>query len=292
MKSRKILLFGASGMVGSRILDLKPENINFVAPSRKELDLVNSAHFSQYIENHNPDMIVYAAGIVRQDQAEQEQEIATLLNTSAPGLISKIASKNSIPLVYFSTDAVFDGKKSESPYLEEDRKNPVNFYGSTKAKGEDLVLSASNKNLVIRLISVYSGNYGNKIDFARRGLEILLKGMRYDAIEDLYFNPTYVDDAANGFLKSIEKKITGIIHVAAVDQITNYGFLKLIAKEFQLNEGLVRPVKFKNFFKENSAKRGQFTWLDTSKAQKLLGKNTLHTNFENIKKFKKDYFLQ
>ena len=94
MKSRKILLFGASGMVGSRILDLKPENINFVAPSRKELDLVNSAHFSQYIENHNPDMIVYAAGIVRQDQAEQEQEIATLLNTSAPGLISKIASKN------------------------------------------------------------------------------------------------------------------------------------------------------------------------------------------------------
>ncbi len=292
MKSRKILLFGASGMVGSRILDLKPENINFVAPSRKELDLVNSAHFSQYIENHNPDMIVYAAGIVRQDQAEQEQEAALLLNTKVPGLISKIASKNSIPLVYFSTDAVFDGKKSESPYLEEDRKNPVNFYGLTKAKGEDLVLSASNKNLVIRLISVYSGNYGNKIDFARRGLEILLKGMKYDAIEDLYFNPTYVDDAANGFLKSIEKNISGILHVAAVDQITNYGFLKLIAKEFQLNAGLVSPVKFKNFFKENSAKRGQFTWLDTSKAQKLLGTNTLHTNFENIKKFKKDYFLQ
>jgi len=292
MKSRKILLLGATGMVGSRISDLKPENINFVAPSRKELNLVKSAHLSQYIEDQKPDLIAYAAGIVRQDQAEQEQEAAELLNTTTPELLSKIALKNSIPLVYFSTDAVFDGKKSESPYREEDRKNPVNFYGLTKAKGEDLVLSASNKNLVIRLISVYSGNYVKKIDFARRGLEILSKGMKYDAIEDLYFNPTFVDDAANGFLKSIEKNINGILHVAAIDQITNYDFLKLMADEFQLNAGLVRPVKFKNFFKENSAKRGQFTWLDTSKAQKLLGKNILHTNLENIKKFKKDYFLQ
>lgn len=289
MKSAKIILFGATGLVGSRITDLLSEKIEILAPTRLEVDLTSTENIKKYLDRKRADYIVYAAGITRQDQAEEEKELALILNSKAPEMIAKIANEELIPLIYFSTDAVFDGKKSNSSYLETDKINPVNYYGITKAKGEEAILSASNKNLVIRLISVYTGKFTKKSDFARRGLEKISKGEIYESISDLYFNPTYVDDAVEGFLSSIEKQISGILHIGSSETISNYDFMIDLVDALNFDRKLVRKVAFKDFFNNNSAKRGQYTWLDVTKAQTLLGGGVINSNKINIQKFKVMY---
>ncbi len=289
MKSTKIILFGSSGMVGSRIVELLSETFEIVMPLRRDVDLTKDFEIENFLAKNRADYIIYAAGITKQDQAEDEKELALRLNASVPKLIAQIASKNSTPLIYFSTDAVFDGNMSERPYLEEDQINPVNYYGLTKVYGEEEVLKGSNRNLILRLISVYSAHYEKKVDFARRALAKLLMKEAHEGITDLYFNPTYSDDAVASVKSAINKKATGIYHIGSRDVISNYEFMVDLANVFSIDKNLVKPVIFKDFFKKTQAKRGQYTWLDTSKAQRFFGKEVLHTNIDNLKKFKKEF---
>lgn len=289
MKSTKIILFGSSGMVGSRIVEMLSETLDIVMPLRRDVDLTKDFEIEKFLDNNRADYIIYAAGVTRQDQAEDEKELALRLNASVPKLIAHIASKNSIPLIYFSTDAVFDGKMSERPYLEEDHINPVNYYGLTKAYGEEAVATNSSRNLILRLISVYSAHYEKKVDFARRALSKILNQETHEGITDLYFNPTYSDDIITSVKSAINKKATGIYHIGSCDVISNYEFMVNMADIFSVDKNLVKPVLFKDFFKESKAKRGQYTWLDTSKAQRIFGKEVLHSNIDNLKKFKKEF---
>lgn len=292
MKSTKIILFGATGLVGSRIVDLLSERIDIMAPRRSEVDLTDSENIKRYLDGKRVDYIVYAAGIAKQDQAEEEKEFALMLNAKTPALISKIANEESIPVIYFSTDAVFDGNKSEKPYNEVDHINPVNYYGFTKAKGEDAVLRGGRKNLVLRLISVYSGKFEKKKYFARRVLDKLSANEVCEGITDLYFNPSFSDDICYSLASSIEKEVSGIFHIGACDIITNYDFMVNMAKEFSYDEKLIKKTKFRDFFKDHPAKRGQYTWLDTTKGQKILGKGAMHTNAFNLKVFKEKYISE
>lgn len=289
MKSTKIILFGSTGMVGSRIVELLSDTLEIVKPSRSEVDLNKDYHIEKFLDKNNADYIVYAAGVTRQDQAEEEKDLALRLNATVPNVIANAASKNSIPLIYFSTDAVFDGNKSDSPYREDDLISPVNYYGLTKAYGEESVLATSSRNLVIRLISVYSGSYERKIDFARRALVTLLKNEHYEGITDLFFNPTYCDDAVNSLNCAIAKKASGIFHTGSYDAISNYEFMVLLAESFSIKKNLVKPVTFKNFFANSKAQRGQFTWLDTSKARRLFGENVISTNAFNLSRFREEF---
>jgi len=287
MKSTKIILFGATGMVGSRIVELLSKKMEIEAPTHLDVDLTDAEEIKRYLDGIDADYIVYSAGITRQDQAEEEKELALTLNAKVPTLIAKIASAQSTPLVYFSTDAVFDVKQSARPYNELDSINPVNYYGLTKSEGEQSVLSQSSKNLVMRLISVYTGVYKKKKDFARRVLDKLALGEKSEGITDLYFNPTYSDDVCSSLESAIEKKVSGILHVGATDIISNYDFMVGMAREFDFDEKLIKKTEFANFFKGHAAKRGQYTWLDTTKGQKILGDGAMHSNIFNLSKFKK-----
>ena len=286
MKSTKIILFGSTGLVGSRITEFLSDTYEIVKPTRDEVDLYKDKEIEKFLGKNQADYIVYAAGVTRQDQAEEEKDLALRLNATVPKLLAEIASKNSIPLIYFSTDAVFDGKQSTRPYNELDSINPVNYYGLTKAEGEQSVLSQSSKNLVIRLISVYTGVYEKKIDFARRALLKLSVNEPYEAITDLFFNPTYSDDVCSSLESAIKKKVSGIIHVGATDIISNYDFMVLMAREFNLDEKLIKKTEFAEFFRGHAAKRGQYTWLDTAKGQEVLGEDVMHSNIINLRKFK------
>ena len=239
MKSTKIILFGSTGLVGSRIIELLSKTYEIVNPTRDEVDLNKDYEIEKFLGKNQADYIVYAAGVTRQDQAEEEKDLALRLNATVPKIIAEIASKNSTPLIYFSTDAVFDGNKSDSPYREEDLIKPVNYYGFTKAYGEEAVLLKSDRNLILRLISVYTGHYEKKIDFARRALLKLSVNEHYEGITDLLFNPTYSDDAVNSLKCAIAKKASGVFHIGSSDIISNYEFMILLAESFSINKKLI-----------------------------------------------------
>ncbi len=289
MKSTKIILFGSTGLVGSKITEFLSDTYEIVNPTRGEVDLNKDYEIEKFLGKNQADYIVYAAGVTRQDQAEEEKDLALHLNATVPKVIAEIANKNSTPLIYFSTDAVFDGNKSECPYKEEDVVNPVNYYGLTKAYGEEAVLMKSDRNLVIRLISVYTGRYARKVDFARRALIKLSNNQSHEGITDLFFNPTYSDDAVNSLRCAIANKASGVFHIGSSDIISNYEFMILMAESFSINKKLIKAITFKDFFKNSKARRGQYTWLDTSKARRVFGENVVNTNVFNLDKFRREF---
>lgn len=286
MKKKKILLFGGSGLLGTRIKELLSKEYDLDFPSREKLNLVNKTEIDRYFETNRNDIVVYSAGITNQDLAESQPILAEQINSISAGWVAQNSLKNNIPMVYFSTDAVFNGKKKSAQYQESDKISPVNVYGKTKSEGESKVLDTSNKNTVIRLISIYTANYQRKIDFVRRILSNLNDNRNIVGIVDQYSNPTFSDTAVIALKKIIEKEIHGVIHIGSSDYTSNYQFTTEIAKTFGYNENLIQGITFKDFFRKSSLKRGQFAWLNVSKAIELLGSNVIGGNMQNLEKMK------
>lgn len=281
MKKKRILLIGSSGMVGAHILQTMSPEYKITAPTRQEMDLSSENEIEKYLHNRNFDAIIHAAGVTSQEFAEKNKEYAMQINCLSLNPILQYAKNFNIPLIYFSTDAVFDGIKSNRPYVEDDHIKPVNHYGYTKAKGEELVLGSNSINTVLRLVSVYTENYTKKIDFVRRANSQMRSGAICFGITDSYFNPTFTDDVVSALRVVLHKSIGGVIHLGSVDTISNYDFIDLLRTINGYSSNLIKPVSFESIFEKSLVKRGQYCWLDTTKAQKILGE-VLHTNLWNL----------
>ena len=284
MKSTKIILLGSTGLVGSRLMESLNKKFNIDAPTRKTLDLTSDYQIDSYMDKNIPDVILYAAGIVGQDEAENNMELAKKINSTVVTKIAKRAKKIGSQVIYLSSDAVFSGTKDELK-KENSKLNPVNFYGKTKAYGEDAVLSAQDSNTVVRLISVYSSLQEKKIDFARGVLQNLEEKKIAFGIVDQFFNPTYIDFVGGAIEKVIKNHIPGILHLGASDCISNYSFAQLLAERFGYNKNIIVAKSFTEFNQLKIARRGQFCCLDVNYSKQILGDTFYKTNKENINSF-------
>lgn len=287
----KVLIFGGSGLIGSRIRQLLQTKYQIIAPSHQQVDVNNKKQIEQIIKTSKPNYIIYATGFTNPDQAERNPNLAYLLNAHAPAFIAKFSASIGVPILYFSTDAVFDGTKSNRSYLEDDKTHPLSEYGKSKLLGEQLVMSASKRNCIARVIMVYSHNFTKRKRFVQIALETLRKGEKFYGVADQIINPVYVDDVVTAVDLLIESRTYGIYHLGARDYVTNYDFVKKLAKVFNLNENLVTRISFKEFSKEKYAPRTKFCWLDTLKFRRKFGDNILHSTSEGINLFKSNLDL-
>jgi dTDP-4-dehydrorhamnose reductase len=286
---QKILIYGGTGLVGSRVLELLSSNFEFIAPTSDEVDLLNEEDIKKNIEQINPEQVLYAAGYTNVDKAEEDQDLCFGLNTIAVKTISDISSNLNIPLHYLSTDYVFNGEKSDLAYTEEDEPSPLSVYAKSKRDGEVLALDSNPKNSVIRLIMPYSAVHTKKLDLVRLVLGRLKNGEKVFGVTDQNVNPIFVDDLVFAIGKILENKSSGIYHVGASSFTTPDKFLHLLAKEFNLDENLITPQSFDEFSKTRPAKRPQHSWLDTSKFNKDFGEGILHSVEDGIKLFKEQF---
>lgn len=287
MSRQKILVYGITGMTGTRVAELLRDKFKIIGPPHSHLDLTSKKSVNKNIEDVRPGQILYLAGITKVDDAEANKKLAYLLNAEAVKYVSEKAAKLNIPLHYISTDAVFDGRLARRAYNENDKTNPISVYGKSKLEGERITLSSSKRNSVIRTIMIYSPYFLNKKDFARFAYESLKFKKQFSGIVDQFINPTYVDDLVNGISEILQKKAKGIYHIAATDSTTNYEFLKKIAKAFRFDEKLITKTTFYEFFNNKPASRQQYSRLSTEKFRKHFGKKILHTIDEGVKTFKK-----
>lgn len=284
---QKVLLFGGTGLVGSRILELLRDKFEFIAPTHEQVNLEDFEQIKENISQVKPDKILYAAGFTNVDEAETEVERCYLLNSKSVEFIVNQANLIKIPVYYFSTDYVFDGQKSDSAYTEDDSPNPLSVYAKSKREGEIKTLAASNKNCVVRVIMPYRVFYERKLDLARSVLERLKKGEKVFGVVDQNVNPLFTDDLAFGIGQLLEKKASGIYHLGARNFTTPFKFILSIAKKFSLDKDLIVPMKFSEFALTRRAKRPQHSWLDTSKFVREFGDDILHSVEEGIELFKK-----
>jgi len=176
-----ILIIGGSGQVGSEI-QVNPKNKDFKLhfPKSSELDLASKDSIINYFNTHAPDLVINLGAYTKVDKAEEEKERCSLINSMGPKVLAEEANKREIGLIHISTDYVF-GKDSSGPYNCQNNKAPINYYGQTKAEGEDNVLEIYSKSLVIRLSSVFS-NYGD--NFVKSIIRSIIKNDKTKVVSD------------------------------------------------------------------------------------------------------------
>lgn len=284
---QKILVYGISGMTGTRLAQLLKDKFRIVGPPHSHLDLTNKSQVLRNIKDVSPEQIVYLAGITKVDEAQNNTRLAYLLNANVPEYIAKIAAKRVIPINYISTDAVFDGRKKGISYSEQDKTNPISIYGKSKLTGEQKVQSQSKRNSIIRTIMIYSANFPHRKDFARSAYEFLKNKKEFSGIVDQIISPTFVDDLVWAIAAILEVRPGGIYHVASTDHTTNYDFVKKIAKAFKFDQKLTTKTTFDEFFKDKPAPRQQYSVLLTKKFRDQFGNGILHSIDKSIELFKK-----
>jgi dTDP-4-dehydrorhamnose reductase len=130
------------------------------------------------------------------DKAEDEKELANLINGSAPGVMARACAARGIPFVHISTDYVFDGT-GETPWTEDMHADPVNHYGTSKLIGEQEVIAAGGSYAILRTAWVFAGHGQN---FVRTMLRLGQTRDTLTVVEDQYGAPTWAGDIADALL--------------------------------------------------------------------------------------------
>lgn len=284
-----MLVFGGSGLVGSKFIDLYNKEFEIKSPLVTEIDILNKDQLLKVTEDFDPDTVINFAAYTAVEEAEKQKGdkngICYLINAIGAKNVADVCKLQNKHLIHISTEYVFDGTKEESPYNEDDKPNPINWYGQTKYFGEQFVLESGCAFSLVRISMPFSAFYGLKKDVGRFFLEQLKTGKEITAIEDQKITPTLVDDVANGLKVFVDSKITDIYHVCSKTSTTPFEFAKLIANVFGLNSSLVKPVSLNEYNKSKQAKLLKYSWLDSSKFDHEFS-GVLHTIDGGVRLFK------
>ena len=271
----KILVLGGSGLVGDHFITNSKSN-DFITTYRNNVTNFSNVisvkinlpqdwpKLEELILKEKPDIVLNSIAYSNSDFCETNREETYILHVKISEKITTICSKINSKIVFLSTDYVFDGKKGN--YAENDKTNPINYYGHTKDLAEKIILKNEN-NLVLRTAMVYG--LSSKVRFLRYVIENLKKDQEINTYNDIFNSATLLDDLTNGISKAIELDASGIYHIVGSSCVSRFDFAKTVAKVFDFNENLVKPVSILSA--KLKAKRPINPCLNNSKASKTFG---------------------
>jgi len=230
------------------------------------MDLEDPQGVTKVVSEVKPEIVVHSAAYTDVDGCELDRAKAyrtNYLGTRALAFASR--SRGVEFFIYISTDYVFDGERGM--YREVDVPNPVNFYGLSKLLGEVAVEGIlGGRSCVVRVSGLYGYSPTGKRNFGINALEKLLRGEEVKAFRDQWLSPTYVRFLAEAFVRIVERRIPGILHVAG-ERVSRYEFALRLAEVLGVNKSLVKPVSMDEV--KLVARRPRDSSLDTSKARSL-----------------------
>lgn len=270
MQKKNILVTGADGQLGQcfKLLANDYSNYGFFFCNSSVLDITNAIAIEAVIKENKIDVLLNCAAYTAVDKAEEQREISLLVNATAVGVMAAICSNLKVQLIHLSTDYVFNGNGS-TPYLPNDKTDPVNYYGFTKLKGEEAAMAANPSTLVIRTSWVYSP-FGK--NFVKTMLNLLNSKEQINVVADQFGSPTYAIDLAKALLEIIRTdiKLSGIYHYCNTGIISWCDFATAIKQGIN-SSCLVNPITTAEF--PTSAKRPSYSALDTKSFEKDFNQN-------------------
>jgi len=285
------LITGASGLLGNKIAKLATINHTVIPlhntkplhTNSLKLDITNQSEVLNLFQKLKPDAIIHTASETNVDKCETDKKHAWKTNSLGTRNIALACRKVGAKLVYVSTDYVFDGEKGN--YNEHDKPNPINYYGATKLEGEKQVVQHC-QNYVILRTSVLYGWHPWKQNFATWVINQLKQNKEITVVEDHYNTPTLTDNLAEITLEAIQKDLQGLYHASGSERVSRYAFAKQIAKAFNLDPNLIKPIKMSQLTAW-IAKRPKDSSLNTDKIQKKLKTKPLNIT-DGLNRMKKE----
>jgi len=191
--TRRIILFGGSGQVGSELRALRlPKGFALLAPTRADVDIGDRAAVASLLARGDVAAVVNTAAWTAVDAAEERRDEAYAANAVGPAILAEETRRQGVPLIHVSTDYVFDGAKAQ-PYDEDDPTTPLGVYGATKLAGEEAVRSVNPQHLIVRTAWVFGGNGKN---FVKTMLHLAETREVVRVVDDQFGTPTAAADLA------------------------------------------------------------------------------------------------
>jgi len=273
--STRWVITGSSGQLGRALVahlgDAGGHEI-LAAPSRSELDIADATAVESLLEGlpEKPDVLVNAAAYTKVDLCETEEELATRINTFAPGVLAQACVKVGAKLVHVSTDYVFPGDlapgHSGTPYTTDDETGPRSVYGRSKLGGEKRAFAATRDAIVARTSWVF-GDGHNFIKAILRQVGLRRKGTvrgPLRVVDDQLGRPTYAVDLALGLVGLVDAGASGLFHLANAGEATWWDLARFCvdaagAPDLEIERGRTRDLDL-------AAPRPAYSVLDTGKA--------------------------
>ncbi len=277
----KILITGSNGLLGQKLVHLlleKGESV--IATSRganrlpignavyESLDITDAQQTLAVISHHRPEVVINTAAMTNVDQCELEKEACWQLNVKAvENLIAACTAANS-HLLHLSTDFIFDG--THGPLSEEEKANPISYYGESKWAAEQLLFKSNISWSIARTVLVY----GLAHDMSRSNIVLWVKnsleaGKTIQVVNDQWRTPTLAEDLAMGCYLIAKNKAKGIFNISGEEMLTPYQMAIKTAAVFGLDQQLIQETDGSKF--TQVAKRPPKTGFIVNKAKRELG---------------------
>jgi len=283
---RNIIVLGSNGQLGKEFFSNNEFNLQFNVHyfDKSSLDITDNNVLESALNKINPWAVINCAAYTKVDNAESEKGLAIKINSDAVKNLAVLSKKKDFIIIHFSTDYVFNGK-SIKPINENEYKDPVNFYGTTKYLGEKNVIESAKKFFIFRVSWVYS-HFGK--NFPKTIIKLSKEKESLKIVDDQVGVPTptsLIVDTVIKVLTSVELSHKfGIYNISPSGQTTWFEIASLIHENFKENKknklNHISPVSSKDF--KTDAKRPSYSVLDNNKVQ---------NSFEIIFKDWKEYFL-
>jgi dTDP-4-dehydrorhamnose reductase len=217
----KTLITGATGMVGSYV--------DFgIKTDRRSMDVTDLKEVMAVTDRYKPNVIIHLAAETDVDRCERDPEHAYIANSIGAFNIAMAAKKIGAKVVYVSTVYVFDGSK-KTPYLEDDKPSPNNYYGMSKYLGELAIKGTVNDYLIVRAGWMFGGGPSKDQKFVAKIIKQLDSG-EIKAVNDNLGSLTYAKDLINKIRELVSSHKIGIVHVSNSDFCSRYDIALEIKK--------------------------------------------------------------
>lgn len=270
----RVLITGSKGLLGSFLSQfLKKNGIEVIEADRPEYNIISINSVTKLFNpDKHIDFLINCAAYTDVPKAETDKKSAYFLNAQACGILARVCSDNKTHLIHFSTDFVFDGTKN-SPYLENDITNPLNYYGLTKLHGENIIKKNISNFTIFRLQWLFG--HSNKTFFSKL-LEKSKKEKQLKIITDEIGSPCSVEFVSTFIHRYItlpqEINLGQIYHLTHNNHCSRYDCAKYFLGKIKWKGELI-PVLTTDF--KDTVTRPKFGAMNNSKLSNHLGANLM-----------------
>jgi len=257
--TKKVVITGASGLIGSRIIELLSDRFTLIPLSVEQMDITDTQSVRATLKSLSYDLILHLAGYTLVDQAEKEPHKAYLINETGTKNLMDVATSEKKEFMYISTDFVFDG--THPPYTEKSIPNPLSIYAKSKYEGEKAV---GKNGMIVRISYPYRAAFEQKKDIVRTLKSLLEARKPLQMVNDSIMVPTFIDDIAEGLGSLMNNYSPETIHLVGADALSPFALAQTIAQVFKLDESLITPTTYDTFYK-HKAKGPRFSDIRSEK---------------------------
>lgn len=227
----KLLVFGKTGQVARELAALAAPDVVVEALGRQQAELTDPETCALLVERSDADAVINVAAFTDVDGAEEQEELARVINGEAPTAMARAAAARGLPFLHVSSDYVFDGS-GNAPHSPGDPVAPLNAYGRSKLAGEVGIRAAGGRAAILRTSWVFSAHGKN---FVKTMLRLSDTRNALNVVADQVGGPTPAADIARTLVTMAGAMVAGqgggTYHYAGAPAISWAGFAREVFRQ-------------------------------------------------------------